>query len=98
MVDRAQGINKVCYGLIVTRYLCQSYFSLHCTAILECGMLIENDDDIIITFNSSTATLRCREGLSPTDVVIARCYDNGTWIPDPTDFHCTSSTSSGAMI
>ena len=61
-------------------------------------MLIENDDDIIITFNSSTATLRCREGLSPTDVVIARCSDNGTWIPNPTDFYCTSSTSSGAMI
>ena len=39
--------------------------------------------------------LRCREGLSPADVVATRCYDNGTWIPDPTDFQCTSSTSSG---
>ena len=72
----------------------------YCTAILDCGMPVEleNSNDTTITYNFSTATLRCREGLFPTNVVIARCHDNGTWIPDPADFQCTSSTSSGTTI
>ena len=70
----------------------------HYAAIRDCGIPSINSNNITITYNLSTATLKCREGLFPTDTVTLRCYDNGTWIPNPADFRCTSNTSPGATV
>ena len=45
------------------------------------------------TLEDSLLIFQCEEGLFPCGVFIARCHRNGTWIPNPSNHKCTTSSA-----
>ena len=45
------------------------------------------------TLEGSNLQFSCVEGYLPSDVFIATCHPNGSWVPDPTSHTCTIATS-----
>ena len=45
------------------------------------------------TLEGSTLHFSCVEGYLPSDVFIATCHPNGSWVPDPTSHMCTSAST-----
>ena len=46
------------------------------------------------TLEESLLTFQCRDGLFPEDVFTASCYQNGSWIPNPSS-HTWANSSAG---
>ena len=49
------------------------------------------------TVEDSLLTFQCEDGLFPDDVFTARCYRNGSWIPNPSSHTCTTSSAGTSM-
>ena len=45
------------------------------------------------TLEDSLLTFQCKDGLLPDDVFTARCYRNGSWIPNPSGHVCATSSA-----
>lgn len=45
------------------------------------------------TLEDSLVTFQYEDGLLPDDVFRARCYKNGTWIPNPSSHVCATSSA-----
>ena len=43
------------------------------------------------TLEGSLLTFECEDGLFPDAVFTARCYRNGSWIPNPLNHVCVTS-------
>jgi hypothetical protein len=45
------------------------------------------------TLEDSLLTFQCDDGLFPKDLFAARCYRNGSWIPNPSGHMCATSSA-----
>ena len=77
--------------LSVTQYFFNSYnFVVDCTI-----PMVKNN--ITLKYNStledSLLMFQCDNGLFPEDLFIARCYKNGSWIPNPSSHICSNSSA-----
>ena len=63
----------------------------------DCGHPILNSNvslNYSSTLEDSLLTFQCKDGLFPEDVFTASCYQNGSWIPNPSGHACATSISS----
>ena len=45
------------------------------------------------TFEGSSITFTCEDGLFPNDIITATCTGEGHWSPDPATYMCTTTTT-----
>ena len=45
------------------------------------------------TLEDSLLMFQCDDGLIPEDLFTARCYKNGSWIPNPSSHICSNSSA-----
>ena len=50
------------------------------------------------TLEDSLLIFQCKKGLFPDNIFIARCYQNGSWIPNPSDHACATSSAGTSQI
>ena len=63
----------------------------------DCGTPLISDyiipmDILNSTSVNSTVTYKCKEGYSSSDLLVTKCYQNGTWFPNPRSFTCSSKS------
>ena len=62
----------------------------------DCGHPIVNSNvslNYSSTLEDSLLTFQCKDGLFPEDVFTASCYQNGSWIPNPSSHTCANSSA-----
>ena len=57
------------------------------------GVVIHN---YTTTFEGSSITFTCKDGLFPNDTITATCTGEGHWTTDPATYMCTTITTTGA--
>ena len=66
---------------------------------VDCREPVFNNSRIAVkyttTLEDSTLTYDCREGFLPRASLIAICYHNGSWVPNPT-YHTCNTISNGS--
>ena len=54
------------------------------------GVVIHN---YTTTFEGSSITFTCEDGLFPNDTITATCTGEGHWSPNPATYMCTTTTT-----
>ena len=66
------------------------------TSIGECGLPVAGDGVVIhnytTTFEASSITFTCEDGLFPNDNITTTCTGEGNWSKDPATYMCTNIT------
>ena len=82
-----------CNGELISMITYIQFISLFAA---YCGPPIANSN-VSVNFSStledSLLTFQCKDGLLPEDVFTARCYQNGSWIPNPSGHTCATSSA-----
>ena len=64
----------------------------------DCGEPVSADGVVIhdytTTFEGSSITFTCEDGLFPNDIITATCTGEGHWSTDPATYMCTTTTTS----
>ena len=67
------------------------------TSIGGCGEPVAGVDVVIhnysATFERSSITFTCEDGLLPNDTITATCTEEGYWSPNPATYMCTNTIS-----
>ena len=62
----------------------------------ECGPPVTGEDVVIhnytTTFEGSSITFTCEDGLYPNVTITATCTGEGHWSPDPATYMCSNIT------
>ena len=64
--------------------------------IVDCSIPMVNSNITLknnSTLEDSLLTFQCDNGLFPENLFIARCYRNGSWIPNPSSHICSNSSA-----
>ena len=69
----------------------------------ECNRPPVAGDGVVIhnyttTFEGSSITFTCEDGLFPSDIITATCIEEGHWSTDPATYMCTNTTGTTTKI
>ena len=68
----------------------------------DCGEPVAGDGVVIhnytTTFEGSSITFTCEDGLFPNDTITANCTAEGHWSTDPATYMCTTTSTSTTGI
>ena len=92
--DPKSGV--VCKGEPCIHFLISNLAIILSIAIADCTIPVVRSNITLnysSTLEDSFLMFQCEDGLFPEDVFTARCYRNESWIPNPSNHMCATSSA-----